>query len=497
MDKKQNNNQDKTSDATPVVSVLGHVDHGKTSLLDKIRETSIAAREKGGITQKIGASEVEIVHDGEKRKITFIDTPGHEAFANMRSQGVNAADIALLIIAADDGIMPQTRESIAKILEAKIPFILVITKIDLETAQVERVKQQVIGEGILLEGLGGNVPYIGVSSKTGEKVKDLLDLIVLVFDISGIKKDIKAEFMAVSIDAKLDMRRGVVASLVIKQGTLKIGTNIFVHGKQIGKIRAIVNSAGKNVKEAHAGEAVEILGLTEVLAAGSVVFDRQVEPIASENIPDIKPAVQTPQEIMQFLTGSDPDFVPVILKSETSAEMEAIKNSMPKNIKIIFEGQGDISVSDILMAKDFHALVLGFNVDVTREAKALADADKVFYKSYNIIYQMLDELSDLILAIDDTKQAKELGRAVIQASFLGTSGPILGLKVTGGRLAVGDSIKIFRGEREMGSTEIASIKQGKEDTKIVQKNMECGIMIRPEVDFAPQDVIIAYSKVRD
>ncbi len=484
--------QANTSEFAPVVSVLGHVDHGKTSLLDKIRETSVAAREKGGITQKIGASEIEIKHEGQVRHITFIDTPGHEAFANMRSQGVNAADIALLIIAADDGIMPQTRESIGKILEAKIPFIVVFTKIDMETAQIEKSKQQVLSEGILLEGLGGNVPYIGVSSKTGEKVKDLLDLVVLVYDYSGAKKDKNTEFMAVAIDVKHDMRRGIVGSLVIKQGTLSVGQALFAHGEEKGKVKAIVNVNAKNVKEAFPGEAVEILGLTEVLPAGSVIYDRQVEPIVA---PVKEIIVQTPADLMQFLTVDSPEFIPIVLKCETSAEMEAVKNSMPDNIKVIYEGQGDIAVSDILMAKDFKALVMGFNVNVTREAKQLADSEKVFYKSYNIIYQMLDDINNLISVLGEEKIEKELGRATIQASFMGTTGAILGLKVTAGRIAVGDRIKVFRAEREMGAAEISSIKQGKEDVKIAQKNSECGIMISHDIDFAPQDVIIAYSKV--
>jgi translation initiation factor IF-2 len=408
----------------------------------------------------------------------------------MRSQGVNAADVVLLIIAADDGIMPQTRESIAKILEAKIPYIVVFTKIDLETASVDRVKQQVLKEGIMLEGLGGEVPYIGVSSKTGEKIKDLLDLVVLVYDLSAAKKEKDSEFMAVLIDAKRD-KRGTVASLVIKSGGLSIGKALYAHGKEAGKVRALINAGGKNVREAGPGDAVEVLGFAEILPAGSVIFDRQVEPAVQSEKEITK---QNPTDIMKFLTAEKSDFIPIILKTETSAELEAIKNALPDNIKVIFEGQGDIAVSDILMAKDFHALVIGFNVEVTRDAKFLAESEKIFYKTYGIIYQMLDEMNDLLSAISEKEQEKELGRATIQASFLGSTGPILGLKVAQGRLAVGDRIKILRGEREMGTSEIISIKQGKTDIKLVQKGGECGIMIRPEVDFAPQDAIIAYSK---
>ncbi len=488
MDTKKISN---TNEFPPVVSVLGHVDHGKTSLLDKIRSSSIAAREKGGITQKIGASEIEIKHEGKTRRITFIDTPGHEAFANMRSQGVNAADIVLLVIAADDGIKPQTRESIGKILEAKLPYIVVFTKVDLETANIERAKQTVVKEGVLLEGLGGDVPYLGVSSKTGENIQALLDLIVLVYDLSGIKKDSAKEFSGVLIDAKQDKRRGIVTSIVIKQGKIEIGKVLYSHGKQIGKIRAITDTFSKNVKESKPGEAVELLGMTEVLPAGSVLFDREVEPALQ---PQSKPAVTQPTDIMAFLRDEASDIIPVVLKTETSAEMEAVKNALPDNIKIILEGQGEIAVSDILLAHDFRALVLGFNVDATREAKALADSEKVFYKSYGIIYQMLDEMVQLTAAINTQEQEKVLGRAQILASFMGSSGAIIGLKVNEGRLAIGDRIKIMRGEKEIGASQITTIKHGKEDVKVAEKGAEYGIMISGEVDFAPQDAIIAYSK---
>lgn len=478
------------SGLAPVVSVLGHVDHGKTSLLDKIRETSIAAREKGGITQKIGASEVEINHEDKLRKITFIDTPGHAAFDNMRSQGVNAADIVLLIVAADDGVMPQTKESIGKILEAKVPFIVVFTKIDMEGANLEKAKGSVAKEGILLEGLGGDVPFIGVSSKTGEGVKELLDLIILAYDLNGIKKDDAKPLLGVIIDAKIDKRRGVVSTVVVKEGKLSISDKIFTHGKEIGKVKAIVDPNGANIKQAQPGSAVEILGLTEVLPAGSVVFDREMELVVVKN----ELAAPAPVDMMAFLREEDPDIIPVIIKTESSAELEALKNSLPEKVLVIYEGQGEINVSDILMGKDFHALVLGFNVEINAEAARLAESDKVFYKSYGIIYQLLDELEVLLGAIDEKEGEHEIGKGEILASFLGSSGVIIGVKVSEGRLAVGDRVKIWRSEKELGISKIVSIKHGKEDVKLATKNMECGIMIDPEVDFAPQDAIIAYSK---
>ncbi len=488
MDKKEKNSK---IEFAPVVSVLGHVDHGKTSLLDKIRETSVAAREMGGITQRIGTSQIEIDNAGKTRKITFIDTPGHEAFANMRSQGVEASDIALLIIAADDGIKPQTLESIEKIKAAGIPYIVVFTKIDLEGANIENVKRQVIKEGILLEGLGGNIPYIGVSSKTGENMHDLLELIILVYDLAGIKKDPNAPFLGVVIDAKLDKKRGVATTLIITSGKISVGDKIFVHGIEAGKVRAIINAFGKNVTFAAPGDGIEILGLSKVLASGTVIFTKQVEPEVKEES-GLSP--QAPKDIMAFLKEEDPGIIPIILKSETSAEMEAVKNSLPKNIKIILEGQGEISVSDILLAKDFHALVIGFNVEITREAATLAQSDNVFFKTYEVIYKLLDELNDLVSAIKTTETEKELGRGEVLASFMGTTGAILGVKVTGGRLAVSDRIKILRGEKEMGIAKILSIKRGKQDLKIAAKGIECGIMIDSEIDFTNGDAIIAYSK---
>lgn len=484
-------NSENTTRIAPVVSVLGHVDHGKTSLLDKIRSTSVAAREHGGITQKIGTSDVEITHEGEKRKITFIDTPGHEAFANMRSQGVSAADIVLLIIASDDGIKPQTKESIVKILEAKIPYIVVFTKTDAPGSNVEKIKQQLSTEGILLEGLGGDVPYIGVSSKTGENIKELLDLIVLVYDLGQNKKSLTSSFLGVVIDAKLDKRRGIVATLIVKDGKISQGAKLFAHGVEVGKVRALVDSFGKNVAEALAGDGVEVLGLSSVLPAGSVLFDHEVEP---EVKPEAQVAAPAAYDLASFFAEDKKDFVPIVLKTQTSAEIEAVKNALPEKIKVIYEGQGEIGVADILMAKDLKALVIGFNVEATKQAQSLAESDKIFYKSYNIIYQLLEELDTLILAINQQDTPREIGKGQILASFLGSTGVIIGTKIVSGRLAVNDRVSLFRGEKELGKAKIVSVKRGKDDIKVADNGIECGIMIEPEVDFAVGDAIIAYSK---
>lgn len=472
----------------PVISVLGHVDHGKTTLLDTIRQTNIATREAGGITQRVGASEIEVNHEGKKRSITFIDTPGHEAFSNMRSQGVSAADIVLLIVAADDGIKPQTKESIELIHAAKIPFIVVFTKSDAPGAQIEKVKQEVIRENILLEGLGGDVPYIAVSAKTGDKIQDLLDLILLIYDLSAIEKDEKKPFMGVVIDSKTDKRRGIVSSLVVKAGGLKVSDKLYIPGREVGKVRAIVNTFGKQVKEATPGAAIELLGLTETLSAGTVLF---TQPNAA--LPQ-GPAVSTQlnaNSLAQFFAAEE-EKIKIVLKTETSAEFEAIKAALPEDVQLVSSGQGDITVNDIHLAKDFKAIVLGFDVDIARDAKALAETESVFFRLYTVIYEMLDELDDVAAAMAEDAREKILGKATIITSFLGSSGVILGVNVIEGRLALNDKIRIMRNEKVVGEAKIVSIKREKQDVKDVSKGTECGIILSSELDFRPHDVVLSY-----
>lgn len=474
----------------PVVAVLGHVDHGKTTLLDAIRKSSIAARETGGITQKIGASSIIVKHEGADRRITLIDTPGHEAFANMRSQGVSAADIILLIVASDDGVKPQTRESIEKIKESKLPFIVVLTKSDLETAQVEKVKNELLKEEILLEGMGGDVPCIEVSAKTGKNVDALLGLILLSYDLSGVKKSDEGGFLGVVIDAKIDKRRGIVGSVVVKTGKLAIGQKVFVPGQEAGKIRAFIDPEGNQVKTVSPGDAVEILGLTKVLPAGSVLQNTAQEILPVQVAEALVPVKQ---DLAFFFSDENKDTLPLILKTETSAEIEAIKEYLPEKAKVVYEGQGDIAVSDILLAKDFKAIVVGFNVGVAKDAQRLAQADHVYFKTYKIIYELLDELQEAIDALMAGPVEKYLGKAQILARFEGTEGVIIGVKVLEGRLSVKDRVILMRGDKELGASNISSIKHGKEDIKDAGKNTECGIMVSPELDFTVGDMILSRS----
>lgn len=491
---QKNQEQASLSNFPPVVSVLGHVDHGKTSLLDAIRKTDIASREHGGITQRIGASKIEIDHDGAKRSITFIDTPGHEAFFTMRSQGVNASDIALLIVAADDGIKPQTKESIEKIIESKIPFIVVITKIDKETAQIEKVKQMLMSENILLEGLGGEVPYIGVSSKTGEKIKDLLDLILLVYDMHGVKKDAAGLNMSVIIDSKMDKRRGAVSTVIVRQGVLRAGSKLYKHEKELGKVRALFDSKGQSIKEANPGEAAEILGLTDVLETGSLVWDAPQSPEKEKQ--KISSTAMSSTDLRSFFDEQDKEGLSIILKAETSGELDAVKSSLPADIRLAGEGQGEIGVADILLAKDLKALVIGFNVGISKEARALAESEGVFHKNYTIIYELLDEMKDALVGLNQEEEVKIRGRGEILAEFPTAVGKILGTKVIEGRLALNDPVIVTREDIEVGRSKITLLKRGKAEVKEVARGLECGVSLTPIIDFQVGDMILSCSDKR-
>ncbi len=474
----------------PVVSVLGHVDHGKTSLLDKIRSSNQADREHGGITQKIGASEIVVKHEGEDRRITFIDTPGHEAFQNMRSHGVAACDIALLVVASDDGVMPQTKESIVKILESKIPFIVVFTKIDLESANIEKVKQQVMHEGILLEGLGGNTPFIGVSSKTGVGVNELLDLIILSYDLSGKIKEENADFLGIVIESKLDKRRGNLASLIVKQGKIKVGERIYSENGEAGKVRALFNSHVVSVKEAFPGDAIEIIGLSEVLTTGSLVYLHSIEKKVETKVEVKAEAISAYAKIFGEDEGGK---LPIVLKTESRGEEEAVLASLPESVKVVYVSQGDVSVSDVLMAKDLKAIVVGFNVQISKDAQILAENQKVFYRIYKIIYELIDEVSEATEAFLKSDEEQILGKAEVLASFGEKDKKILGIKVIDGRVVVGDKVKVMHGDLELGKSKILSLRRGKEEVKKVEKDVECGMQLSPFVDFSVGDVILSCS----
>lgn len=481
--------KDNTKYYPPVVAVLGHVDHGKTTLLDTIRKSNIADREHGGITQKIGASEIEITHEGQNRKITFIDTPGHEAFFKMRGRGVAAADIVLLVISSVDGIMPQTIESIKLIKASKLPYIVVLTKSDDPKKQPEKIKQQLIKEEVLLEGLGGDVPVIEVSAKTGANIKELLDLILLVYEVKRHANfypfEENGDLMGIVIESKLDKKSGPTATVIVKNGTLLIKDEVYADNMK-GKIRNLLSPNGERLDKVSVGEAAEVMGFEKVPQVGSVVS-------TSEKPQELSYNEEKPKEVSASPFDEEVHYLNVVLSADNQGSLEAIKNSLPSQVKFISEKTGDIDISDILFAKSAGAIVLGFNVRLKPEVANLASTEKVIVKNYTIIYEMIDEISDFIQGKIESLQEQILGIAKILARFPFEKTEVMGVKVQEGRIAKGDKIRIIRGDEVIGETKLTSVRKGKESVSKIETGEEGGIIASPFLDFTIGDMLISHN----
>ncbi|MEK7605201.1 MAG: translation initiation factor IF-2 [Patescibacteria group bacterium] len=469
----------------PVVAVLGHVDHGKTSLLDAIRSTSIAERESGGITQKIGASSVEIMHDDKPRTITFIDTPGHQAFSQMRSRGAIASDIGLLIVSSTDGVMPQTRESIEALKASKIPIIVVLTKADLPTKNIEKAKGQILREGIMLEGMGGDVPVMEVSAKTKSNVKELLDLILLVQELHASNTTEKVSsthpMKAIVIESRLDQKAGPRATLIIKDGTLKVREPVFIDGSSF-KVRSVMDTEGKMLSVATIGQAVEVLGFLKVPSVGSLMTS---EPTVQEaELPLSKESVYSPVANQEEL--------PIILAADSQGSLEAITNAFPEKVHVLEQKTGEITEGDVLHAKSTGSLLIGFNTKLRPDVVKLARTEKVLMKNYTIIYELLDEIADVLEGKRLAGIEEIYGTAKILAQFPFEKTVVLGVSVTDGRVARGDKIRVMRGDNVIGESQITSLRVGKEPTSKVEKGHEAGIVISPMLDFEVGDMLLSH-----
>lgn len=478
----------RTENFPPVVAVLGHVDHGKTSLLDAIRKTNIVSREHGGITQRIGASSVEVVHEGKNRKITFIDTPGHEAFSKMRGRGAQAADIGILVVSAVDGVMPQTKESIALLKDSNIPFIVALTKVDDPNKLLDKAKDQLLKEEVMLEGYGGDVPFIEVSAKTGSNVKELLDLILLVFDLktAEISSSTQGNLQAIVIESRLDQKKGPLASVVIKNGTLNVKDELFSEDGKLGRVRNLISADGGNVKEATIGEAVEILGFEKVPSVGSTITTLSVEQIKKEE----QPQAELPTSPFERQLN---DSIPIVLAADTLGSLEAVRYSLPEKAKLVKEKTGDIEVSDILYAKSTGAIVLGFNVKIKPEIQNLARTEKVLVKGYSIIYELIDEINDFVQGKLEALQEEILGIAKILASFPYEKTKVLGIKVSEGRIARNDKVRLLRNDEVVGESQVSSLRQGKEQVSKIEEGQEGGIILSPFLDFQIGDMILSHN----
>ena len=491
------------SSRPPIVAVLGHVDHGKTTLLDVIRKTHVAQGEHGGITQAIGAYQIEVKSE-KPRYITFIDNPGHEAFANMRGRGAKVADIAILVVAADDSVKPQTIESIRQITSAGIAMIVAINKIDLPAANVERVKSDLAKHGVQVEGFGGDVPFALISAKLATGIDQLLDLIMLVWDMKGLPVDPQAYSSAVVIETRLDKGKGMVATLIVKSGEFTNGMMLYDdRGLPVAKIRAMNDESGVRVANAAPSRPVEVSGLTRLPSVGSVVTDsggvsgkHAAAPVSDGSANH--PIASVPSTLPDFLQPIDHEaqrIIRIILKADTAGSLEAVMASLPKKVLVVQQGIGDITEADVLAAKTTRTIIIGFWVSIRPGVVKLAETEKVVYRIYRIIYELLDELGEVVAGLKEVlREERELGKGAIIAQFPFEKDRIAGTKVASGRIARGDSVKIMRGEEEIARAKVKSLRHGKDTITRADAGVECGILFDQKLDFTIGDAIIAFTQ---
>jgi translation initiation factor IF-2 len=492
----------------PVVTLLGHVDHGKTSLLDVIRSTSVQEGEVGGITQHIGA--YQVVHGG--RKITFLDTPGHEAFTAMRARGAQGADIAILVVAADDGVMPQTQEAISHVRAAHVPIVVALNKIDLPTANPEVVKQQLSDEGLVVEDWGGEIICVPVSAKTGEGIDDLLENILLVAEITEFKANPTAEAVGVVIEGRMDRTRGATATILVQNGTLKVGDS-FVVGEVYGHIRAMFDYRGQRIDLASPSTPVQILGLSDVPRAGDrfevVEDDKTARQIAIGRAEKRERAAQEVPEVTleslfeQLQSGQAKD-LNVIIKADVQGSIEPIINSVQDlgtdttQVNVIHQGTGNISESDIMLAIASRAIVIGFNVTADNAALRQAESEGIEIRLYDIIYQIIDDVDRALRGMLEPEYRDVVtGHAQVRAVFrISRVGQVAGCYVTDGVIQRNARARVLRNGDEIHDGEVESLKRFQEDVSEVRTGFECGIGLTSFASFEEGDVIESYRQER-
>ena len=493
----------------PVVCVMGHVDHGKTSLLDAIRQTNVTSREAGGITQHIGASVIEI----NGRKITFLDTPGHEAFTAMRMRGAQSTDIAILVVAADDGVMPQTVEAINHAKAAGVEIIVAINKIDKPSANIDKVKQELAEYELIPEDWGGSTIFVPVSAHTKEGITDLLEMVLLTADVLELKANPNRKGRGLVIEAELDKGKGPVATVLVQKGTLKVGETIAA-GACYGKIRAMMDDKGRRVKEAGPSTPVEILGLNDVPQAGEVFVATDNEKEArsfaetfiseSKNklLEDTKAKLSLDDLFSQIKAGNVKE-LPLIIKADVQGSVEAVKQSLTKLsneevvVKVIHGGVGAINESDVSLASASNAIIIGFNVRPDATAKSIAEREKVDVRLYKVIYQAIEDVEAAMKGmLDPVFEEKVIGHAVIRQLFKASGvGTIAGSYVLDGKFQRGCSCRITREGEQIYEGPLASLKRFKDDVKEVAAGYECGLVFEKFNDLQEDDQIEAYMMV--
>ena len=507
--KEEDENEADMVSRPPVVCVMGHVDHGKTSLLDAIRQTNVTAREAGGITQHIGASVIEI----NGRKITFLDTPGHEAFTAMRMRGAQSTDIAILVVAADDGVMPQTVEAINHAKAAGIEIIVAINKIDKPNANVERVKQELSEYELIPEDWGGSTIFVPVSAHTHEGIDELLEMILLTAEVLELKANPKRTARGLVIEAQLDKGRGAVATVLVQKGTLHVGDPIAA-GSSYGKVRAMIDENGRRVKVATPSTPVEILGLSDVPNAGEIFVSMDSEKEArnfaetfiseSKNklIEDTKTRMSLDDLFSQIQSGNVKE-LNIIVKADVQGSVEAVKQSLVKLsndevvVKIIHGGVGAINESDVILASASNAIIIGFNVRPDAMAKATADREGVDVRLYKVIYNAIEDVEAAMKGmLDPVYEEKVIGHAQVRQIFKASDvGNIAGSYVLDGYFQRGCKVRVSREGEQIFEGDLASLKRFKDDVKEVKAGFECGLVLDGFNDIAEDDVIEAYIMV--
>ncbi len=493
----------------PVVCVMGHVDHGKTSLLDAIRQTHVTDKEFGGITQKIGAYTVDV--DGQS--ITFLDTPGHEAFTAMRMRGAQATDIAILVVAADDGVMPQTIEAINHAKAAGVEIIVAVNKIDKPNANIEKVKKELTAYELIAEDWGGTTTFCPVSAHTKEGIDELLEMILLTAEVNELKANPNRKARGIVIEAELDRGRGPVATILVQKGILKVGDNVAA-GSSYGKIRAMIDDKGRRVKEAGPSTPVEILGLNDVPNAGEIIMamdsDKEARNVAETFISegkkklldDTKHKVSLDDIFEQIQAGNVKE-LGIIIKADVQGSVEAVKQSLVKLsneevvVKVIHGGVGNINESDVVLASASNAIIIGFNVKPDNQARIVAEHEKVDLRLYTVIYNAIEDVDSALKGmLEPIYEEKVIGTVEVRQIFKASSiGNIAGCLVTEGRVTKDSKVRVSREGKQIADAPVATLRHFKDDVKEVKAGTECGIVIENFNDVAEGDVMEAYIMV--
>ncbi|GAB4466067.1 MAG: hypothetical protein Kow0070_28760 [Anaerolineales bacterium] len=488
----------------PVVTILGHVDHGKTSLLDAIRQTNVAAGEAGGITQHIGAYQVEM----KGRLITFLDTPGHAAFTQMRARGAQGADIVILVVAADDGVMPQTKEAIAHAKAARVPIIVALNKVDKENANPELVKKQLAEQELVPDEWGGNTMVIPVSAKLKQGVDDLLEAILLVADNMQINANPAGKVIGTVIEAQLDKSKGVIATLLVQNGTLSVG-DVVVAGTAYGKLRALSDYRGKPVKKAGPSTPVQVMGLNEVPSAGDlfqvVPSEKEARVIVTERLNAAKEQAQAKKKIsledlFANVQSGEAKELNLIVKADVQGSLDPIVSELNKlgggeiGIKIIYSETGNITDNDIMLASASNAIVIGFNVQADVSARRLAEKEGVDIRLYDIIYRMTEDIEKALKGmLEPVVKEKIIGRAQVLAVFNASKfGKVAGCRVTEGELRRNAKVRLYRGSDLVYEGDMASLRHEKEDVREIRQGFECGVGFKNFKDIQVGDQLVCY-----